>query len=131
MLLLKLIRLPAAFGFEIGIQAIITCLEVYGVIFVVILLVNIRKVYKAKPIELLKAENAGEREPKAKWLMALIGFICLFAGYYIAVTTESPLSALALFFCCRLAGYGRNLSALYCRKHCNPENHALEQEILL
>lgn len=30
--------------------------------------------------------------------MALIGFICLFAGYYIAVTTESPLSALALFF---------------------------------
>ena len=98
LLLLKLIRLPAAFGFEIGIQAIITCLEVYGVIFAVILLVNIRKVYKAKPIELLKAENAGEREPKAKWLMALIGFICLFAGYYIAVTTESPLSALALFF---------------------------------
>ena len=33
LLLLKLIRLPAAFGFEIGIQAIITCLEVYGVIF--------------------------------------------------------------------------------------------------
>ena len=44
LLLLKLIRLPAAFGFEIGIQAIITCLEVYGVIFAVILLVNIRKV---------------------------------------------------------------------------------------
>ena len=30
--------------------------------------------------------------------MAVAGFICLFIGYYIAITTESPLSALALFF---------------------------------
>ena len=67
-------------------------------IFLLILLVNIRKVYKTKPIELLRAQNAGEREPKAKWLLALLGFICLFIGYYIAITTESPLSALSLFF---------------------------------
>ena len=40
----------------------------------------------------------GKKEPKAKWLMAVAGFICLFIGYYIAITTESPLSALALFF---------------------------------
>lgn len=98
LLLLKLIKVPAAFGFEISIPAIRICMEVYGVIFVLILLVNVRKVYKAKPIELLHGQNAGEKEPKAKWLMALAGFVCLFAGYYIAITTESPLSALALFF---------------------------------
>ena len=40
----------------------------------------------------------GEREPRAKWLLALIGFICLGSGYYIAVTTESPLQAISLFF---------------------------------
>ena len=28
----------------------------------------------------------------------MFGFICLFIGYYIAITTESPLSALSLFF---------------------------------
>ena len=98
LLLLKLIKVPAAFGFEISISAIRICMEVYGMIFVLILLVNVRKVYKAKPIELLHGQNAGEKEPKAKWLMALAGFVCLFVGYYIAITTESPLSALALFF---------------------------------
>ena len=30
--------------------------------------------------------------------MALLGFICLGSGYYIAVTTESPVTALGMFF---------------------------------
>ena len=98
LLLLKLIKVPAPFGFEVSVPAIRICLEVFGAIFVLILLVNIRKVYKTNPIQLLQAQNAGEKEPKAKWLMAVAGFICLFIGYYIAITTESPLSALALFF---------------------------------
>ena len=98
LLLLKLIKVPASFGFEVSVPAIRICLEVFGAIFVLILLVNIKKVYKTNPIQLLQAQNAGEKEPKAKWLMAVAGFICLFIGYYIAITTESPLSALALFF---------------------------------
>lgn len=98
LLLLKLIKVPAAFGFEVSIPAIRICGEVYGIIFVLILLTNICKVYKTRPVDLLYGQNAGEREPKAKWLMALAGFICLSVGYYIAITTESPLSALALFF---------------------------------
>lgn len=81
-----------------SIPAIRICGEVYGIIFVLILLTNICKVYKTRPVDLRHGQNAGEREPKGKWLMALVGFICLFVGYYIAITTESPLSALALFF---------------------------------
>ena len=50
-----------------------------------------------RPIELLRGNNTGEREPKAKWLLALLGFICLGAGYYIAITTESPIQAILLF----------------------------------
>ena len=84
LLLLKLIKVPASFGFEVSVPAIRICLEVFGAIFVLILLVNIRKVYKTNPIQLLQAQNAGEKEPKAKWLMAVAGFICLFIGYYIA-----------------------------------------------
>ena len=70
-------RIPASFGFEVSVPAIRICLEVFGAIFVLILLVNIRKVYKTNPIQLLQAQNAGEKEPKAKWLMAVAGFICL------------------------------------------------------
>lgn len=79
LLLLKLIKVPAAFGFEVSIPAIRICGEVYGIIFVLILLTNICKVYKTRPVDLLHGQNAGEREPKAKWLMALAGFICLLA----------------------------------------------------
>lgn len=98
LLLLKLIHVPAQFGFEVKLEAISVCAAFYGVVFIVILLNNMRKVHFSQPIELLRGGNAGEREPKAKWLMALIGFICLGSGYYIAVTTESPLSAIYMFF---------------------------------
>ncbi len=66
LLLLKLIKVPASFGFEVSVPAIRICLEVFGAIFVLILLVNIRKVYKTNPIQLLQAQNAGEKEPKSK-----------------------------------------------------------------
>lgn len=96
--LLKLIRVPAQFGFEVRSEAISICGAFYGVVFLLILLKNMGKVQLSQPIELLRGGNAGEREPKAKWLMALIGFFCLGSGYYIAVTTESPLSAIYMFF---------------------------------
>ena len=52
----------------------------------------------SKPIELLKGSNVGEREPKTKWMMTLLGIISLGLGYYIAQTVESPLQALQMFF---------------------------------
>ena len=63
-----------------------------------ILLVNIRKVYKTNPIQLLHAQNTGEKEPKAKWLMAVAWFYLSVYRILYSITTESPLSALALFF---------------------------------
>lgn len=52
----------------------------------------------ANPIELLRGGNVGEKEPKSKWLIAIIGLGCLAGGYYIAITTKSPLQVLSLFF---------------------------------
>lgn len=98
LLLLKLMHVPAQFGFEVPVEALAICGAFYGVVFFLILLNNIRRVHFTQPIELLRGSNVGEREPKAKWLIALIGFICLGSGYYIAVTTESPLTAVMLFF---------------------------------
>lgn len=98
LLLLKLIHVPAQFGFYITGTGIVICVLVYGGIFLLILFNNLRRVHMSRPIELLQGSNSGEREPKAKWLIALIGFICLGSGYYIAVTTESPLEAIPLFF---------------------------------
>ena len=52
----------------------------------------------ANPIELLRGTSVGEKEPKTKILMTIIGVVCLAAAYYIAITTENPLNVLTLFF---------------------------------
>ena len=62
-----------------------------------LLLLNLRRIHLSRPVELLRGNNTGEREPKAKWLMALLGFICLGIGYYLAITTESPIKAITIF----------------------------------
>ena len=97
LLLLKLLHFPSVLGFYISVKGIFTCLFMFGIVFLMILFLNLAKIHLSRPVELLRGNNTGEKEPVAKWLMALIGFICLGAGYYLAVTTESPIKAITIF----------------------------------
>ncbi len=94
----KLLNFKIAFGFEISEFALLTTLILFVVIFLLLLLSNLRQIHLANPIELLRGKQVGEKEPKTKWILALIGLACLSGGYYISVTTKSPLQALGLFF---------------------------------
>ncbi len=67
-------------------------------IFVLTLLNNLRHIHLAKPIELLRGGQVGEKEPKTKWVLVLIGVAALASGYYIALVTESPSAAINKFF---------------------------------
>lgn len=98
LLLLKLISFEATFGFEIPVIAVLVTIALFLGIFFINLLFNIRQVHISNPIELLKGGNTGEKEPKTKVLMTIIGVLCLGTGYYIAVVTKTPLAALNLFF---------------------------------
>jgi len=98
LLLLKLLRFEVQMGFEISGSAIVFALLLFGTIFFLTLLSNLRQVHLAKPIELLKGGQVGEREPKAKWLLTLSGLASMGTGYYLALTAESPIAALTLFF---------------------------------
>lgn len=97
LLLLKLLHIPSVLGFYISVKGIFTCLFMFGIVFLMILFLNLAKIHLSRPVELLRGNNTGEKEPAAKWLMALVGFICLGAGYYLAVTTESPIKAITIF----------------------------------
>ena len=97
LLLLKLLHIPSVLGFYISVKGIFRCLFMFGIIFLMILFLNLAKIHLSRPVELLRGNNTGEKEPAAKWLMALIGLICLGAGYYLAVTTESPIKAITIF----------------------------------
>ena len=97
LLLLRLLHIPAVLGFYVSVKGILVCLAMFGAIFLLIFLLNLRRIHLSQPVELLRGNNAGEREPKAKWFMALSGFICLGIGYYLAITTESPVKAIGVF----------------------------------
>lgn len=98
LILLKILDFRVQMGFFISIKGIITSLLLFGGIFFFTLLNNMRQIHLANPIELLKGGNLGEKEPKTKWLLVLIGILALGGGYYISLTTENPMKALYLFF---------------------------------
>ena len=60
--------------------------------------VNCVTIARMKPVEMLSSANVGEREPKVKWALLVLGVLALGGGYYISLTTQNPLKALVLFF---------------------------------
>ena len=98
LVLSKILRFKVVFGFELSILALGNTILLFGIIFLLILSSNLFQIWRTRPIELLHGGNIGEKEPKAKWGIALLGVVCIGAGYYIAITTESPLAAVTMFF---------------------------------
>ncbi|EET61635.1 efflux ABC transporter, permease protein [Marvinbryantia formatexigens DSM 14469] len=98
LIILKVFHYPVAIEYRIDSFAVRTTLLVFAAIFLLIMLYNIHSIRKASAIELLKSGNTGEREPKTRWLIAVIGLVCMVSGYYIAITTDNILDALTKLF---------------------------------
>lgn len=67
-------------------------------IFLLTYVYNVLQIQLVNPVELLHGGNQGEKEPKSRWLLVVIGVAALGCGYWIALTTEAPLEALLKFF---------------------------------
>ena len=98
LILLKMIHFSVPFAFAIETESIIRTLVFFGVVFAVTFCFNLLQLRKVNPVDLLHGGNVGEREPKSKWFLTLIGVVPLAIGYGIALTTESPLSSIGNFF---------------------------------
>lgn len=98
LLLYKILAVKETVKFEINFSTIINTLIVFGILYALTLIYNMMQIKLANPIELLRGGNVGEKEPKSKWLMAIIAVGCLAVAYYISITTENPLNVLSLFF---------------------------------
>lgn len=98
MVLYGIIGIHETVEFFVNIHGIILCIVSFGILFLLTFLYNFMQIKLANPIELLRGTSVGEREPKTKILMTIIGVVCLAIAYYIAITTENPLNVLTLFF---------------------------------
>ena len=94
----KMINSSVSYQFTVSTDSIATTVIVYSFIFLFIYLNALRQIWFTRTINLIHADKAGEKPPKANWVIGILGLIILLSGYTIALKIESPLSALAGFF---------------------------------
>ena len=96
--LIKIVEGAVTFSFKISAESVLITIGVFSVIFLIIMLKSLIMVGKARPLELLRTTETGEKPPKANFVLAIIGAGTLAFAYYNAVTIESPLAVLYWFF---------------------------------
>ena len=96
--LVNIMHGEVTYDLSVSMLAITRAVQVFGVIFVLLLLNSIRQVRFASAVNLMHSENAGEKPPKGNWFIGLMGVLILGAAYYLAVTIQDPIVALVTFF---------------------------------
>jgi len=98
LLLLNVIHYDVQMDFAFGMETVFYTVALFLAIFAATLVYNLLQIKLANPVELLHGTSQGEREPRTKVLLTLFGILAVGFGYYIALTSESPLEALEAFF---------------------------------
>ena len=91
LLLCAILKMPSGIVFSVSPKSVAITAVFFAVIYLFTLIYNLISVKISKPIELLNSGKSGEREPKANWLIAVLGLISLCGGYYIALKVNDPM----------------------------------------
>ncbi|MBO7453514.1 MAG: ABC transporter permease, partial [Clostridiales bacterium] len=99
LLVCKLIGTEPVTGFYyIKPASVIPPILIFIVIDILTFIFNRISIARMKPVDLIASGRKGEKEPKVKWPLLVLGLLCIGAGYYIALTVKNPVAALELFF---------------------------------
>lgn len=98
LILMKIIGGDISFNMDISFSVLFFTAVIFTGFFLLVLLMNIRTIRIAQPVELLRGSSEGEREPKSKWILAVLGVVFLAAGYVMSIMTKDVVSAITLFF---------------------------------
>ena len=99
LVIFKLYQLEVADNINIlCVRALIYTLVIFVIIYALTYIFNCISLVRLKTTELLLSASYGEKEPKIKWIVFILGLAFLGAGYYIALTIEKPMEALGFFF---------------------------------
>ncbi len=85
------------YSMSVPAQAVAVTVLAFAGIFALLFLNSLRQIWFSSAVSLMKSENVGEKPPRANWLLGLAGLAILGAAYYLAVTIQDPISAIAVF----------------------------------
>lgn len=98
MFLCRLTGLSESIPFYISGWGCLQTAELFAAVYVLMLVYNFIQIRLSDPIALLHGDSVGEREPKAKWVSAVTGIVCILAGYLMAAGAEDVIAAVNTFF---------------------------------
>ncbi len=96
--IMKVLGNPDVMGFYVSYRGILDMAALLAAIFLLIQIKAAITIRRTNPIDLLSSEEAGETEPKSKWILAVLGVLCIGIGYAIAIVTQNAVAAVFLFF---------------------------------
>ncbi len=94
LLLYKLIHRPYVRGLEFQVKALVVTVLLFSCIYAACFIYNLISVRIGNPIELLRSENIGEKEPKVNVIFFIIGIFTIFVGYYKALNASTIFESL-------------------------------------
>lgn len=98
LLLCNLLQFDIRYALEFIPSAFLRTVGMFLLFALLVLLRSLWQIKKARPVELLNSTQAGQKEPRANWLLALLGVALLGSGYWMAVTIRNPVDAMFWFF---------------------------------
>ena len=98
LMLYKIIGQRPVEGLFFSTKAFGNTIMLFGIIFAGCLLHNVRSIRVGNPITLLQSDHTGEKEPKVKIGIFLLGMATLAAGYYLALTAKTASEAIGSLF---------------------------------
>ena len=98
LLLVNIMHGNVTFTFTVSPRAVLLTAAVFCIIHALLLIKALLQIRTASAVNLFCSESAGEKPPRANWVLAILGLILLAVAYYLAVTIKQPLVAMAMFF---------------------------------
>ncbi len=97
LLFLKMYHLEADFSWNIQWKTLILITVAFAVFFLVFFIINAIGILTSNILEYMKEESKGEKQPKSKWILAIVGLILLGSGYALSLNTKEGLKAIQYF----------------------------------
>ena len=98
LLLFKILGQTPVEGFFLNTDVLKNTIILFAFLYLAILVYNVLQVNVSQPIALLQSGQRGEKEPKVKWGILLLGVITMACGYGMAISCKSTAEALSTLF---------------------------------